>query len=92
MYILQTMVAFYLLAQMFYLVAAAPETSEKLKFKKFKNSTERGGRIVGGNDAVLGEFPHQVSLHLDGQYFCGGSLIEADKVLTSALCCYGAQE
>ena len=92
MYILQTMVAFYLLAQMFYLVAAAPETSEKLKFKKFKNATERGGRIVGGNDAVLGEFPHQVSLHLDGQYFCGGSLIEADKVLTSALCCYGAQE
>ena len=42
-----------------------------------------------GVPALKGEFPHQVSMYLDGGFFCGGSLIEADKVLTAAQCCYG---
>jgi len=80
------MVSLYLLAPMFYLVAAAPETSEKLRLR---NAHDRGSRIAGGVDAAPGEFPHQVSMYLDGGFFCGGSLIEADKVLTAAQCCYG---
>ena len=39
-------------------------------------------RIVNGTDALLGEFPYQVSV---GQ-FCGGSLIKAEWVLTAAHC------
>ena len=80
------MVALYLLAPIFYLVTAAPETSEKFRLK---NANERGSRIVGGDDAAPGEFPHQVSMHIEGDFRCGGSLIEADKVLTAAQCCYG---
>ena len=84
---LQTMVSLYLLAPMFYLVAAAPETSEKLRLR---NAHDRGSRIAGGVDAAPGEFPHQVSMYSNGGgFFCGGSLIEADKVLTAAQCCYG---
>ena len=86
MNILQTMVALYLLAPLFYLVAATPETSEKFRLK---NANEQGSRIAGGDDAAPGEFPHQVSVHLNGDFQCGGSLIEADKVLTAAQCCYG---
>ena len=79
------MVALYLLALMFYLVGAAPETSQKFRVK---NVNERGSRIRGGDDAAPGEFPHQVSVHYDGDFECGGSLIGADKVLTAATCCY----
>ena len=85
MNILQTMVALYLLAPLFYLVAATPDTSEKFRLE---NANERG-RIAGGDDAAPGEFPHQVSVHAEGDFQCGGSLIEADKVLTAAQCCNG---
>ena len=86
MNILQAMVALYLLAPLFYLVAATPETLEKFRLK---NANEQGSRIAGGDNAAPGEFPHQVSVHAEGEFQCGGSLIEADKVLTAAQCCYG---
>merc|ERR1719189_1707977 len=31
--------------------------------------------IVGGNEATPHAYPHQVGIHIDGMYFCGGSLI-----------------
>jgi len=50
-----------------------------------------GGRIVGGEDAEPGEFPHQIMLTrgVGGSLMCGGSLVAANKVVTAAHCCDG---
>ncbi|XP_059486668.1 brachyurin-like [Neocloeon triangulifer] len=43
-------------------------------------------KIIGGDYAFLGQFPNQVALYLDAAYFCGGSLISDNIVLTAAHC------
>jgi len=44
------------------------------------------GRIVGGWEAGVHEFPWQAAVFIDDLYFCGGSLISEDWVLTAAHC------
>ncbi|KAH8397804.1 hypothetical protein KR222_002159, partial [Zaprionus bogoriensis] len=44
------------------------------------------GRIVGGVDATLGQFPHQISLRQSGSHICGGSIIARDVILTAGHC------
>uniref|UniRef100_A0A3Q3WMW3 Peptidase S1 domain-containing protein n=1 Tax=Mola mola TaxID=94237 RepID=A0A3Q3WMW3_MOLML len=43
-------------------------------------------QIIGGDDASPGEWPWQVTLQLDSNHFCGGSLISDQWVLTAAQC------
>ncbi|MDM8528209.1 trypsin-like serine protease, partial [Anaerolineales bacterium HSG24] len=47
------------------------------------------GRVVGGNEATLGEWPWQARLSISiGQdnFLCGGSLIDENWILTAAHC------
>jgi secreted trypsin-like serine protease len=45
-------------------------------------------QIVGGALASRGQFPWQVSIHIDNAYLCGGSLIRNNWVITAAHCTY----
>ncbi|KAJ7385607.1 Chymotrypsin-like elastase member 2A [Desmophyllum pertusum] len=47
------------------------------------------GRVIGGTDALHGSWPWQVGLYRgdgDSKFFCGGSLIRPDWVVTAAHC------
>jgi secreted trypsin-like serine protease len=49
---------------------------------------KREGRIIGGSDAVNGQFPYQVALRnsMNGSFFCGASIINNRWVLSAAHC------
>ena len=56
------------------------------------NLVQAKDRIVGGEDAEPGEFPHQVALLIvdpGHQFHCGGTLITPSIVLTAGHCCHG---
>ena len=44
-------------------------------------------KIVGGEDAELGQFPHQVLWAYNGNVFCGGSIYNTSTIITAAHCC-----
>merc|ERR1711921_36792 len=48
------------------------------------------GRIVGGEEATEHAWPWQVALFIDNAWFCGGSIISENYVLTAAHCADGA--
>ena len=57
---------------------------------QFSNGNPTGEvRIVGGEDAVLGQFPHQVlwARSVNGDVICGGSIYNAFTIITAAHCC-----
>lgn len=45
--------------------------------------------IVGGVAAVAGDFPFLVSVQLSGSHFCGGTLLNANTVVSAAHCYFG---
>ncbi|CAL4103467.1 unnamed protein product, partial [Meganyctiphanes norvegica] len=49
-----------------------------------RNVESKVSKIVGGYPASEGEVPWQVALY--GQFFCGGTLLSSDVVLTAAHC------
>lgn len=57
-----------------FLVLAFVAVTLALPFSDFL--IEREGRIVGGSNAALGQFPYQVSMRTAANsHFCGGSII-----------------
>lgn len=49
-------------------------------------TTEFGNRILNGKRADDYQFPYQVSVQMDNQHQCGGSIISEVKVLTAGHC------
>jgi secreted trypsin-like serine protease len=48
-------------------------------------------KIVGGVEAAPHEFPWQVGLFIDDMYFCGGSVISEEWVMTAGHCMHNAK-
>ncbi|XP_014261431.1 chymotrypsin-2-like [Cimex lectularius] len=77
-----------------FLVASAGMSSSELSLssvkKYFANIFAPGQiRVIGGSNAVRGQFPYQVLMRVMNkgkQFFCGGSVISDSHVLTAAHC------
>ncbi|XP_057368910.1 brachyurin-like [Daphnia carinata] len=63
-----------------------PKRSPTVDTRGFCGQVNYASRIVGGTEAVPHSAPWQVAIFIDGQYFCGGSLISNEWVLTAAHC------
>lgn len=56
------------------------------------DGAEHSNRIVGGAVAANGSRPYQAAVLVDERFFCGGSLISEEYVVTAAHCAFNAQE
>ncbi|CAG7819783.1 unnamed protein product [Allacma fusca] len=60
-----------------------------------KQNFQRGNsvhRIVGGSEVTPHQYPFMAALLMDDKYFCGGSLIDRQHVLTAAHCVESASK
>lgn len=75
-------------------ISESPHMQEKLMniYPQINDNDEVGKTpfIIGGSNATLGQFPHQVLIYIQvsasAVYICGGSLIKYNWVLTAAHC------
>lgn len=47
------------------------------------------GRIVGGSNAVIEQYPHQISMRYRGRHRCGGSVYTSNIIVSAAHCVVG---
>jgi len=47
------------------------------------------GRIIGGEEAMEGEFPSLVQIKRVGTHFCSGAILDAEWIVTAAHCATG---
>ncbi|KAH8372909.1 hypothetical protein KR009_007885, partial [Drosophila setifemur] len=47
------------------------------------------GRIVGGQDTTIGQYPYQISMRLRGNHRCGGSIYKPNVIISAAHCLVG---
>jgi len=66
-----------------------PEPKEVQWDSACKCGQKGSGRIVGGTQASVNEYPWQAALMSGSQQFCGGSLINDRYILTAAHCVDG---
>ncbi|CAK9832521.1 PRSS8 [Anthophora retusa] len=68
----------------------------KVKCKNFecgiRTQAPSQARIVGGGSSSAGSWPWQVALYKEGDYQCGGALINERWILSAAHCFYHAQD
>ncbi|KAF7998295.1 hypothetical protein HCN44_009693 [Aphidius gifuensis] len=56
-----------------------------------RTQTTSQARIVGGDSSTAGSWPWQVALYKEGDYQCGGALINNKWILSAAHCFYRTQ-
>jgi len=69
----------------FYIVLCAAVALAKPQ----RSAADADGRIIGGEEAPLHEFPWQISLRNAGSHICGGTIINQNQVITAAHCVEG---
>lgn len=63
---------------------SARERLHTVRREEFRDGDNR--RIIGSDEAYIGEHTWQVAIALDGVFFCGGALIADRFVITAAHC------
>ncbi|XP_018786127.1 PREDICTED: trypsin 3A1 [Bactrocera latifrons] len=61
-------------------IAAATTTQAPRRLESYV------GRIVGGNEAQISQFPYQVSIQQEGVHRCGGAIYSATLIVSAAHC------
>ncbi|XP_031218412.1 serine protease 55 isoform X2 [Mastomys coucha] len=59
--------------------------------RKLYDSRTQYSRIIGGQEAEVGEFPWQVSIQESDHHFCSGSILSKWWILTVAHCFYSQE-